>query len=160
MTPKLIEPCVLAGAPERACGECGAPWVRVVEHGAVLSTGGSATGARASNMAAVSPLGQDPNSGAFNTGAFVQRAHITKGFGPSCSHGDGSARGVVLDPFAGAGTTGLVALQHGREFVGIELNPEYAAMSRERIETAVRLGFRAPQNGSVVHSEQVALFNV
>jgi DNA modification methylase len=39
----------------------------------------------------------------------------------------------VLDPFAGAGTTGLVAARHGRDFIGVELNPKYAAMARERI---------------------------
>ena len=33
--------------------------------------------------------------------------------------------GVVLDPFAGSGTTGLVANEHRRSFIGIELNPEY-----------------------------------
>jgi hypothetical protein len=41
--------------------------------------------------------------------------------------------GVVLDPFAGAGTTGMVALRRGRSFVGIELNPEYADLARWRI---------------------------
>lgn len=41
--------------------------------------------------------------------------------------------GMVLDPFAGAGTTGMVALRHGRSFVGVELNQQYAAMARERI---------------------------
>ena len=40
---------------------------------------------------------------------------------------------TVLDPFAGAGTTGLVATQLGRSFLGIELNPEYAALARKRI---------------------------
>lgn len=48
---------------------------------------------------------------------------------------------LVLDPFNGAGTVGVVALTHGRRYVGIELNPEYAAMSRERIastETAIK----------------------
>jgi DNA modification methylase len=39
----------------------------------------------------------------------------------------------VLDPFAGAGTTWLVAHRMGREFVGIELNPAYAAMARKRV---------------------------
>ena len=39
----------------------------------------------------------------------------------------------VLDPFAGSGTTGLVALRLGRRFVGIELNPEYVELARERI---------------------------
>ena len=42
--------------------------------------------------------------------------------------------GTVLDPFCGAGTTGLVAARLGRDFIGIELNPEYAAMARKRIK--------------------------
>lgn len=41
--------------------------------------------------------------------------------------------GVVLDPFAGAGTVGLVASRRGRSFLGIELNERYAAMARRRI---------------------------
>lgn len=39
----------------------------------------------------------------------------------------------MLDPFCGAGTTGLVALRHGRRFIGIELNPEYVAIANARI---------------------------
>jgi len=46
----------------------------------------------------------------------------------------GSPRGgVVLDPFMGSGTTGLVAAQHGRRYVGCELNAEYAEMAETRI---------------------------
>lgn len=41
--------------------------------------------------------------------------------------------GLVLDPFAGSGTVGVVSLRHERNFVGIELNPDYAQMARERI---------------------------
>jgi DNA modification methylase len=40
---------------------------------------------------------------------------------------------LILDPFSGSGTVGVVALRHGRSYVGLELNPEYAQMSRERI---------------------------
>jgi DNA modification methylase len=40
--------------------------------------------------------------------------------------------GTVLDPFNGAGTTGLVSLSNGRQYVGIELNPEYAEISMRR----------------------------
>ena len=43
---------------------------------------------------------------------------------------------VVLDPFSGAGTTGLVAQEHGREYLGIELNPEYVAMAEARLAKA------------------------
>lgn len=43
------------------------------------------------------------------------------------------ASGTVLDPFFGAGTTGLVAQQLGRSSIGIELNPEYGAIAAERL---------------------------
>jgi DNA modification methylase len=42
--------------------------------------------------------------------------------------------GTVLDPFSGAGTTGLVASRLGRNYIGIELNPAYVEMSQKRIE--------------------------
>jgi DNA modification methylase len=40
---------------------------------------------------------------------------------------------LVLDPFTGSGTTAVVALSHGRGFVGTELNPEFVAMAHARI---------------------------
>ena len=43
------------------------------------------------------------------------------------------AGGLVLDPFTGSGTVGSVARRLGREFVGAELNPDYAEMARKRI---------------------------
>lgn len=40
---------------------------------------------------------------------------------------------LVLDPFSGSGTTGVVAMQNNRNYVGLELNPEYASMSEKRL---------------------------
>jgi len=40
---------------------------------------------------------------------------------------------LVMDPFNGSGTTGAVALQHGRRYVGIELNEKYIDLTRERL---------------------------
>ena len=48
-----------------------------------------------------------------------------KGWAPSCKCKDDPMPCKVLDPFAGAGTTGLAALRHGRDAVLIELNSEY-----------------------------------
>jgi DNA modification methylase len=46
----------------------------------------------------------------------------------------GSAEGdTVLDPFSGSGTVGVVALRNGRNYIGCELNPDYADISRKRI---------------------------
>lgn len=41
--------------------------------------------------------------------------------------------GLVLDPFFGAGTTGLVAMKAGRHFIGIELNEEYIEIAKKRL---------------------------
>lgn len=52
----------------------------------------------------------------------------------------GSRQGdAILDPFAGSGTTGIVALKLGRSFVGIELNPEYREMARRRLGSVAPL---------------------
>jgi tRNA/tmRNA/rRNA uracil-C5-methylase (TrmA/RlmC/RlmD family) len=62
-----------------------------------------------------------------------ERTSRTVGWEPSCAHQDDTGQSVVLDPFAGAGTTGMVALRHDRSFIGIELNPEYVRLARDRI---------------------------
>ncbi|UKD50907.1 site-specific DNA-methyltransferase (plasmid) [Amycolatopsis sp. FU40] len=46
--------------------------------------------------------------------------------------------GTVLDPFAGAGTTGVAALAEGRDFIGIELSPHYHAIASARLAEAER----------------------
>ncbi len=43
---------------------------------------------------------------------------------------------IVLDPFMGSGTTAAVALQHGRQYLGCELNPQYGPLQQERISAA------------------------
>jgi DNA modification methylase len=45
---------------------------------------------------------------------------------------------TVLDPFSGSGTVGAVATGHGRRYLGIELNPDYLALSVERLRAAQR----------------------
>ena len=43
---------------------------------------------------------------------------------------------MVLDPFLGSGTTGMVAAEHGRRFTGIELSPGYLQIARARMGLA------------------------
>lgn len=45
--------------------------------------------------------------------------------------------GTVFDPFTGSGTTAVVALKNGRNYIGTELNPEYVQIAEERIKEAV-----------------------
>lgn len=63
---------------------------------------------------------------------------------------------LVLDPFCGSGTTGVVALRHGRRFIGIDLNPEYCEMARARIDKDCPLfnrGTEPPTNDPLTHPE-------
>lgn len=41
--------------------------------------------------------------------------------------------GVVLDPFFGSGTVGVVAIRHNRKYIGVELNPEYVEIAKKRL---------------------------
>lgn len=66
-----------------------------------------------------------------------------KGWRPTCDCSADLVQCTVLDPFAGSGTTGVVAVRRGRSFVGIELNPKYAAMARKRITDEAPLFVRA-----------------
>ena len=53
-----------------------------------------------------------------------------------CSCDAPTVPGVVLDPFMGAGTVGLVAEQLSRDWIGIEINAEYRALAMKRVEAA------------------------
>lgn len=61
------------------------------------------------------------------------------GWEPTCKHKAPLEPAIVLDPFGGSGTTGLVAKNAGRDYVLIELNPDYVAMAEERIGYQERL---------------------
>lgn len=55
---------------------------------------------------------------------------------PTCQCGSAREPGLVLDPFLGAGTTALAAEALGRNWLGIELNPSFAHLARDRIQRA------------------------
>lgn len=125
-SPKLIEPMILAGSPPKCCGVCAAPWQRVTETKRIERTDGGRSKRRAD--LSESRLSE---SSMLRTNALPVTK--TTGWEPTCEHNDDTGSSVVLDPFSGSGTTGMVALRHDRSYIGLELNPEYAAMSRNRI---------------------------
>jgi DNA modification methylase len=61
-------------------------------------------------------------------------SHVDGSLHPDCRCKAGSRPGLVLDPFIGAGTTALVAERLGRDWLGIEINPDYARLAMERIK--------------------------
>lgn len=113
--PKLIEPCILAGCPEHVCQRCSAPFIRQVEKTKLLRE-------RPNDYVKRNGAAGTGNSCA-NTVAGVDIK--TLGWEPSCGCYAGSIGGTVLDPFMGSGTTAVVALQQGKQAIGIELNEDY-----------------------------------
>lgn len=66
---------------------------------------------------------------------------------------------VVLDPFMGSGTTAAVALQHGRQYLGCELNPDYGPLQDQRIAEAAPVAKKAkkPARPRVLAHQQLEL---
>jgi DNA modification methylase len=87
----------------------------------------------------VNPSGRNKRSVWFVPTASFKGAHFatfpTRLIEP-CVLAGSRPGGIVLDPFFGSGTTGVVALQHNRKYIGIELNPEYAAIAEKRLQEA------------------------
>lgn len=73
-------------------------------------------------------------------GRTATRAALT----PTCTCTTGSEAGLVLDPFMGSGTTAVAAQNYGRDWLGIELNPDFVATARQRIVEERRKPPRAP----------------
>jgi DNA modification methylase len=129
---KLVEPCILAGTSEHGCcASCGAPWKRITERTHTFQSGSGRAGHAPSGKFAGSVQAE---SGDYDIRLGPVITTATIGWEPSCLCNAGVSPSTVLDPFNGAGTAGLVALRLGRSYIGIELNPEYVAMSKRRID--------------------------
>lgn len=132
---RLVEPCILAGCPVRVCETCGAPWERVTEKTTSFEGGSGKAGRSAEDANAHGKWRNGGAAGNVNLKLGPTTSVVTTGYRPTCGcEGNiGSASGITLDPFMGAGTVGVVARRHSRHFLGIELNPDYRALALERI---------------------------
>jgi len=109
--PEPARRMVSAATSERGvCQKCGVPWNRIIQRG----------GTTASDAEADAPG--------------TNRCTTTVGWAPNCDCGDESPiPSTVLDPFCGSGTTGMVAVGLGRDFIGIDLNSAFLEMAERRI---------------------------
>lgn len=122
---------ILMMCPERVCRECGEPSRRIVGDAEYIQ---SRNGSKPATLHFRE--GERNAEGANNwdtqgRGASVTRQAPTLGW-TDCGHGD-FRPGVVLDPFAGSGTSLQVATRLGRDAIGIDLDPRNEDLIRERV---------------------------
>lgn len=130
----LPEICIRAGTSEKgSCPSCGAPWKRLLERqGGKSVRGGAKTSAK--NEAGLVPAFNGYDDGS------VDPTFTTVGWEPTCECPEHEpVPCVVLDPFSGSGTTLAVAKYLRRDYLGVELNPEYHKLIKERLRPAEEL---------------------
>jgi hypothetical protein len=129
---EIAKRAISAGTSEMGvCPQCGAPWERVES-----SVSASADAARDWNGVPEWQSNRDHRQEPKKLGAVGTPSRSMVGWMPTCGCNAGEpVRATVLDPFAGSGTTLLVADRLGRHGVGIELLPKYVEMIRRRLES-------------------------
>lgn len=118
---RLIAPPLLASTSARGvCATCGAPWTR----------GREKTGHQNARKQSHFPAAKTQTSSV----GCAPATRSTNTWAPTCSCGHGeTAPAVVLDPFGGSGTTGQVALEHGRRAILIERGPHNVELIHRRL---------------------------
>lgn len=119
----LPELCIKAGTSEKGvCGECGAPWIRTTETKYL-----SAPNYKANEIDRYN-AGRGRNVKRMGDGKEVS----TLSWQPFCSHNAPVVPAIVLDCFAGSGSTLIAAERLGRRSIGIELSPSYIRIAQAR----------------------------
>ena len=129
--------CILAGTSARGvCPACLAPYERIVEKtgGTIGQSWHNHSQDKEAGMSQYDPKLQAGGLGTAKGKEGNPYRVTTTGWRPTCACDAGDpVPATVLDPFGGAGTTGLVANRLGRNAILIELKEEYCAMARKRI---------------------------
>lgn len=117
---KLVERPLKASCPPKVCARCGSPYVRELEE---------------VGKEEVKPIGTQGKQGDLQHDYETHRIiYEDKGWKPTCGCDAEIKPGIALDPMAGTGTTLATAKKFGRNFVGIDLNPDYVEMAQKRVE--------------------------
>lgn len=143
----LVEPFVKAGTSLKGCcPKCGTPWRRKVERDrkATRPALDSKVQSEKNQRRLESSMNSPKLTLASFTGNRDPQRHVTEtktvGWEPGCKCGKEPVPCKVFDPFAGAGTTLLVAQRQRRKFVGIELSPQYVELATKRLNQRGELG--------------------
>ncbi len=130
--PELVEVMVRAGTSEKGCcAACGAPYAREVVKRLPNRDTGASTGGDPDRKDG-GTREQDPSGKGGNIMATKRVAGSNWTTGCSCEAG--TVPCTVLDPFSGSATTGALALQLGRDYIGIDINPDYLPLAQARLQ--------------------------
>ena len=131
--PALVDLMVKAGSSEHGCcSACGAPWRRKIERETRKGTGVY------DEVSTPSVVGSKIEGSAMRGNAgknFPPLKRTMKGWEPTCDCDASVSPCTVLDPFSGSATTGMVALQLGRNYIGCDLQPDYLDLAIARLES-------------------------
>ena len=132
---ELPRRCIKAGTSAHGCcPECGALWQRVVEKGESMWEQRKADGAPMRKGMSIEGLLEERKlSGARLAAWKAEHPDTFVGWRPTCNHDAEPIPCTVLDPFSGVGTVALVAIELGRDAIGIDLKQAYNDMARARI---------------------------
>ena len=127
----LIEPCVLAGCPEKICVECSEPYKRMTSRNSdPLEVDDSTLDRYGNGKAGVHRKVDGQYQKWLN-----ENPLITVGWEKQCDCETNETKaGTVLDPFGGSGTTGIVAVNNKRNACLIDLSSEYIEIAKKRIK--------------------------
>jgi SAM-dependent methyltransferase len=126
--PALVVKPVLAMCPESVCLTCGEPSRRLTDIDYERNLEGGSNGKRRD---LTNPEGHEHGMRERHDGQVMSKLVTTTGWS-DCGH-DAWRRGVVLDPFAGSGTTLAVAEGHGRDSIGFDIDQRNVDLARERV---------------------------
>ena len=128
---ELVENCIKAGTSEKGCcPKCGKPWVRVLEPTEEYKKLLGKYLMKKNEHQKEDVLQQGM---CLETTPKACADYKTVSWKPTCKCEMAPIPCIVLDPFFGSGTTGLVAYKLRRDWLGIELKPEYVKMANNRI---------------------------
>jgi len=131
---KLVSPMILAGCPQSVCKKCGKARVRIIDRIVGDPQGGEVDQKRLDG--GVLKSGGKPTTSRPLTNIYTESLSTTRetiGW-TDCGCNAGWTSGIVLDPFAGAGTVGVVAKKLNRGFIGIDIKEKYCTMAANRIK--------------------------
>lgn len=126
--PELCRIPIESMCPRHVCVECGEPRRRITEFAALIGRDGNEVETEVWSSGVLDGKGAHSNKRSSGT---TTTTTTTLGWS-DCGH-DNWRPGIVLDPFAGSGTTLAVATGHGRDAIGIDIDERNADLARQRV---------------------------